>query len=66
VDSIQELSSELTQLLLSEGASQEGISVIRGRRQRLCLLNKKLVEEEDVLMESEMLLLIEKCYSRIK
>ena len=63
---IQKLSDELGEALLSEVSAQEELSVSRGKRQRLCLLEKKLVEEEDIHWEERMLKLIDNSLSSIK
>ena len=63
---IQELSDELGRAILSEMSAQEELSVSRGKRQRQCLLEKKLVEEEDIHWEERMLKLINNSLSSIK
>lgn len=64
--SIQELSGGLYERILAEAKTQEEISVSRGKRQRQCLLEKRIVEMQDLHSEEQMLKLIDSSIAGIK
>lgn len=57
--SVQELADEIDEYILAEVQSQEEESILRGKRQMQCLLDKRIVELEDIYWEKLMLKLIE-------
>ncbi len=57
--SIQELACEIEEYIMAEAKCQEEISLLRGKRQMQCLLDKRTVELEDLYWEKQMLKLIE-------
>lgn len=57
--SLQDLASEVDEYILTEAKYQEEVSILRGKRQMQCLLDKRIVELEDLYWEKQMLKLIE-------
>ncbi len=64
--SIQEFSGGIYESILAEAKTQEEVSVIRGKRQRQCLLEKRIVEIQDFHLEEQMLKLIDSSIAGMK